>query len=51
MMVTIDPRLLARFGTTAGAIAAGRYTIHAGANAGNLSILAEFDLTAFRLKP
>ena len=53
MTVTIDPRLLARFDTTAGdwAIAPGRYTIHAGANAGNLSILAEFDLAAFRLKP
>jgi beta-glucosidase len=53
MTVAIDPRLLARFDTTAGdwAIASGRYTIHAGANAGNLSILAEFDLAAFRLKP
>jgi len=53
VVVTIDPRLLARFDTTAGdwAITPGRYTIHAGANAGNLSILAEFDLAAFRLKP
>ncbi len=51
--VTIDPRLLARFDTVAGdwKIAPGRYTVEAGTHAGDLSLEAEFALTAFRLKP
>jgi beta-glucosidase len=48
---TIDPRLLARFDTVAGdwEIAPGRYTIEAGANAGDLLLTTEFTMPAFRL--
>ncbi len=48
---TIDPRLLARFDTGAGdwKIAPGRYTVEAGANAGDLSLTTEFTMPALRL--
>jgi beta-glucosidase len=48
---TIDPRLLARFDTAAGGweIAPGRYTVEAGANAGDLLLTTEFTMPAFRL--
>jgi beta-glucosidase len=48
---TIDLRLLARFDVVAGdwVIAPGRYTVEAGANAGDLSLKTELTLPAFRL--
>jgi beta-glucosidase len=46
--LTVDPRLLARFDTAAGAweIAPGRYAVEAGASAGELPLEAEVTLAA-----
>jgi beta-glucosidase len=48
---TIDPRLLARFDAAAGnwEITPGRYTVEAGANAGDVLLTTEFTMPAFRL--
>jgi beta-glucosidase len=47
----VDPRLLARFNKSQWEIAAGRYLVQAGANAGELSLSTEFTLTAAQLRP
>jgi beta-glucosidase len=51
--VSIDPRLLARFDTASGAweIAPGRYSVEAGANAGEVLLKTEVTLAAARFKP
>lgn len=50
--LTVDPRLLARFDKATGdwGIAPGRYTVEAGANAGELPLKAEITLAAARFK-
>jgi beta-glucosidase len=48
---TIDPRLLARFDAVVGdwEITPGRYTVEAGANAGDVLLTTGFTMPAFRL--
>jgi beta-glucosidase len=51
--LTLDPRTLARFDSSTGdwAIAPGRYTIEAGANAADLPLRTEVTLAGGRFKP
>jgi beta-glucosidase len=51
--IEVDPRLLARADAATGVwqIAAGRYVVEAGANAGALPVKTEVTLAAMRIKP